>query len=379
MRPDVVSLTERLVSVDSAPGQPTLPVIGVLAEELKSLEASVQLQDGLHEGVPQRNLVARIGGPDPAGLVLAGHIDTVPWSADGRANISPERDGTRLYGRGTADMKGAVAAQLEAAAQMYDRLRRPLVMAWTYAEEVGCHGALHLVEGRALMGDISEAVCLVGEPTDLTPIVAHKGYGGVRITLHGEAAHSSDPWAGADASQALGTLLRDLHELRETLRQDAPLSTVHEPPCTTINTGLVRAGSARNLVPPHASVEVEFRPMPGADLDELRSRIQACADLACASAPGVRCEMHWQECHPAFDQTPAVPVVEWLVEYTGRAPAAVPFYTEAEFYREGFGIPTVVCGPGSIQQAHRVDEWISFDALGEGQELYRKAIEEYCT
>lgn len=379
MRPDVVSLTERLVRVDSAPGQPTLPVVGVLAEELQALGADVRLQDGMHGDVPQQNLVARFGGDAPAGLVLAGHIDTVPWSTGARATTSPERDGTRLYGRGTADMKGAVAAQLEAAAAMASRLRRPLVLAWTYAEEVGCHGALHLVAERALMGDVSAAACLVGEPTDLTPIVAHKGYGGVRITLHGEAAHSSDPWAGADASQALGTLLRDLHELRETLLQDAPLSTVHEPPCTTINTGLVSAGSARNLVPPHATVDVEYRPVPGADIDELRRRIQACADLACASAPGVTCELHWEACRPAFDQTPASRVVEWLVERTGRAPGAVPFYTEAELYRSGFEIPTVVCGPGSIQQAHRADEWITFEALGAGQELYREAIEAFCT
>jgi acetylornithine deacetylase len=379
MRPDVVSLTEHLVSIDSAPGCPTLPVVGVLAENLTALGASVHLQEGVHDGVPQRNLVARLGGDEPAGLVLAGHIDTVPWSANARATTSPERDGSRLYGRGTADMKGAVAAQVEAAAQMVDRLSRPLVLAWTYAEEVGCHGALQLVNESALMGDISEAVCMVGEPTDLAPIVGHKGYGGARIQLHGEAAHSSDPWAGADASQALGTLLRDLHELRETLRQNAPLSTVHEPPCTTINTGLIQAGAARNLVPPHASIEVEFRPVPGADIEDLRRRIQACVDLACASVPGVHCEVDWEECHPAFDQSPSAQVVEWLVERTGKAPAAVPFYTEAEFYRAGFGIPTVVCGPGSIQQAHRVDEWVSFDALGEGQDLYRQAIEQYCT
>jgi acetylornithine deacetylase len=379
MRPDVVSLTERLVRVDSAPGRPTLPVVGVLAEELRALGAVVRLQDGSHDGVPQRNLVARFGGDAPAGLVLAGHIDTVPWSEGARATTSPERDGTRLYGRGTADMKGAVAAQLEAAASMAEALRRPVVLAWTYAEEIGCHGALHLVAERSLLGDVSDAVCLVGEPTDCTPIVAHKGYGVVSITLHGEAAHSSDPWAGADASQALGTLLRDLHELRETLRQDSPLSTVHEPPCTTINTGLVQAGTARNLVPPRASVEVEYRPLPGVDLEELQRRIQACVDLACASAPGVTCEMHWEPCRPAFDQTPAARVVEWLVERTGKAPGAVPFYTEAELYREGFGTPTVVCGPGSIRQAHRADEWISFDALGEGQELYRAAIEAFCT
>ncbi len=378
MRPDVVTLTERLVRVDSAPGRSTLPVVGVLAEELRALGATVRLQDGSHGGVEQQNLVARFGGDGPAGLVLAGHIDTVPWTEGQRATILPERAGDRLFGRGTCDMKGAVACQLEAAAARADRLRRPLVLAWTYAEEVGCHGALHLIRDRALAGDLSEAVCLVGEPTDLVPVTAHKGYGGVRIELRGESAHSSDPWAGADASLALGTLLRDLHELRETLRDEAPLSTVHDPPCTTLNTGVVRAGAARNLVPPTAVVELEFRPLPGADLADLERRIKACADLACASAPGVSCELHWEETRPAFDQPAADRVVRWLVEETGNAPGAVPFYTEAELYRAGLSVPTVVCGPGSIAQAHRADEWITFDALGAGQDLYERAVEVFC-
>lgn len=128
MRPDVITLTERLVALDTAPGHSTGPLVALLAGDLQGLGARVTVQDGSWAGVPQRNLVARLGGDGPAGLVLAGHLDTVPWEDGQRATIHAVRDGRSLFGRGTCDMKGAVAAQLEAAASRVDRLRRPLLL-----------------------------------------------------------------------------------------------------------------------------------------------------------------------------------------------------------------------------------------------------------
>ena len=274
MRADVVTLTERLVSVDTAPGLSTNPLVQLLADEARSLGALVAVQDGQHDGVPQQNLIVRFGGDGSAGLVLAGHIDTVPWSQGQRATVTPERAGSTLYGRGTCDMKGAVAAQLEAAAAQAQRLSRPLVLCWTYAEEVGCHGAVALVDQAGLLGDLRDARCIVGEPTGLVPITGHKGYGAVRFELTGRPAHSSNPWAGADASVALGCLLRNLHELREDLRGEGDPDGAHDPPCSTLNTGIVSAGSARNIVPATAQVTVEYRPLPGQTLTDSES---ACA------------------------------------------------------------------------------------------------------
>ncbi|MFT7462792.1 MAG: acetylornithine deacetylase [Pseudohongiellaceae bacterium] len=378
MRVDVVTLTERLVAVDTAPGLSTNPLVQLLADEARGLGAVVALQDGVHEGVPQQNLVVRFGGDGPAGLVLAGHIDTVPWSAGQRATATPERAGTTLFGRGTCDMKGAVAAQLEAAAAQVERLSRPLVLCWTYAEEVGCHGAVALVDQQGLMGDLSDARCIVGEPTGLVPITAHKGYGVVGISLRGEPAHSSNPWAGADASVPLGSLLRNLHALREVLRSEGNPQAEFVPPCTTLNTGLVTAGVARNVVPPVAEIIVECRPLPGADVADLQKRIDSCIELACAAAPGVSGHSHWHELRPAFDQPRDDKLVQWLSQHTGFAPGAVPFYTEAEIYRSGLAVPTVVCGPGSIEQAHRVDESVAFEQLAAGQALYEDAIAAFC-
>jgi len=375
---DVVTLTERLVSVDTAPGRSTGPLAELLSDRLTALGATVRSQQGEHEGVPQTNLVARFGGDAPAGLVLGGHIDTVPWDGGMRATTAAERDGRTLYGRGTCDMKGPIAAQVLAAALRSESLRRPLVLIYSYAEEVGCHGALHMMTDASVAGDVTGAVCIVGEPTGFKPIVAHKGYAVATIRLAGEPAHSSDPWAGADASVALGVLLADLHGLRDALREEGDPSLGLTPPCTTLNTGIVSAGTASNVVPDRAEIRLEWRPLPGFDSAALGRRVQALLDRACAAAPGVSGRLDWPEALPAFHQAEDVPVVRFLAERAGCAPGTVPFYTEAELYRTGLDIPTVVCGPGAIAKAHRVDESIEFDELEAGVELYSDAISAFC-
>lgn len=378
MTRDVVALTERLVAIDTAPGCTTTGLADVLAAELKALGAAVCVQDGVWGGVAQRNLVARFGGDGPAGLILAGHIDTVPWQKENRATARPERDGRTLYGRGSCDMKGPIAGQIEAAARVRGALRRPLVLLYSYAEEVGCHGAQHAVAERAWLGDVSGAVAIVGEPTGCVPIVAHKGYCVATIRLRGEPAHSSNPWAGADASMALGVLLVELHALREALRREGDPACGLTPPCTTLNTGVISAGTAENVVPDRAEMLLEWRPVPGTDGEALRRRVQGCLDRACAAAPGVRGALEWPAPLPPFRQATDARLVAWLVERTGHPTGTVSFYTEAELYRAGLGVPTVVCGPGSIDKAHRVDESIEFDELEEGAALYADAISAFC-
>jgi acetylornithine deacetylase len=379
MTDDVVGLTEELVRVDSAPGQSTSGVAGVVVERLRGLGGHVALQPGEAKGVGHVNVLARFGGDAPAGLVLAGHLDTVAWEPQFRSTTTPERDGRRLYGRGACDMKGPIAAQLLAAEQAVrgGPLKRPLVLAYTFAEEIGCDGALALVAGRAALGDVSQAVCLVGEPTGLAPMTGHKGYWIAHLRLAGVPAHSSRPYLGVDASHALALLLGELHALRQRLLQDSRAEGF-EPPQTTLNTGLVSAGLARNMVPDRAEVVVELRPVPGTDADALRRDVEACVERAAAAVPGVRGEVEWIETMPAFGQDRGAPLVGWLEERTGQAAGVIPFYTEAELYRAGFGVPTAVCGPGSIDMAHRVDESILFDELEAGRAFYADAIAAFC-
>ncbi len=378
MPDDVVRLTERLVAADSSPGASTAAVADVLAERVRRAGGRLAVQHAEHDGVPQRSLVARLGGDGPAGLVLAGHLDTVPWQAGQRATASPERDGRTLYGRGACDMKGPIAAQVLAAERQAGALRKPLVLLWSWGEEIGCHGAQRLVDDPACLGALAGAACIVGEPTGGVPVVAHKGYAVAHLRLRGVPVHSSDPWRGVDASAALAVLLARLHALREDLRRAGDPACGLVPPCTTLNTGLVRAGSAENVVPDLAEVALEWRPLPGADEQALRRAVQDCLDAACAAVPGVHGSLEWPAPLPPFRQPLATPLVEWLVERTGRPAGAVPFYTEAELYRGGLFLPTVVCGPGSIEQAHRVDESILFDELEAGVELYADAVAAFC-
>jgi acetylornithine deacetylase len=378
MSQDVVGLTEEFIAVDTAPGRPTGPLAERLAGRLAALGAHVRLPSGAWDGVPQHNVVARLGGDGPAGLILAGHVDTVPWQEGQRATARPERDGRTLYGRGSCDMKGPIAAQLVAAERMAHALRRPLVLLYSYAEEVGCHGAMDLMRRPAEAGDVSAAVAIVGEPTGTVPVLAHKGYAVATLRLLGRAAHSSDPAAGADASLALGVLLTELAGLRERLVAEGDPACGLVPPFTTLNTGVIRAGTAENVIPDRAELLLEWRPLPGFDSAALGRRVAACLERACAAAPGVRPELEWPEPLPPFRQDPDAPLVGWLAGRTGHAPGTVAFYTEAELYRAGLGVPTVVCGPGSIAQAHRVDESIGFDELEAGVELYADAIAAFC-
>ena len=378
METDVVRLSEELVSVDTAPGASTDPLAALVADRLKGLGARVVLQSGQADGARQANLIVRLGGPGPAGLVLAGHLDTVPWAAGTRATTRPERDGRTLYARGACDMKGPIAAQLVASARRARALRRPLVLAYTFAEETGCEGALRLLEGRGDAGPLAGAACIVGEPTGLVPVLAHKGYAVARITIEGRPAHSSDPWAGADASAALGRLLVALHALREELRAAGDPACGLVPPCTTLNTGVVAAGAAPNVVPAHATVELEWRPIPGFDGEALRLRVERLARAACDGVPGTRCRLEWPPPMPAFRQEAGHPLVAWAAARTGQAPGTVPFYTEAELYRGGLEVDTIVCGPGSIAKAHREDESILFDELEAGADFYDDAIVEFC-
>jgi len=210
-------------------------------------------------------------------------------------------------------MKGPIATQLLAAEQAVRggrALKRPLVLAYTFAEEIGCDGALALVDGRAALGDVSQAVCLVGEPTGLAPMVGHKGYWIAHLRLAGVPAHSSRPSLGADASRALALLLGELHELRQRLARGSRAEGF-EPPQTTLNTGLVQAGLARNMIPDRAEVVVELRPVPGADADALRRDVEACVQRAAAAVPGVRGEVEWIETMPAFGQDRAAPLIGW--------------------------------------------------------------------
>ncbi|MCP4867592.1 MAG: acetylornithine deacetylase [Proteobacteria bacterium] len=369
-----VALTEELVSFDTVSSRSNAPCLARVADLLEPLGARITLQRKPGDD-RQVNLLARFGPDGDGGLCFAGHSDTVPWDGSMRSTTAAERDGRRMYGRGTCDMKGAIAAML-CAAEAVDRtrLRKPLHLAFTFEEEIGCHGAKLLETTIPLAVDH----CLIGEPTGLRPVTVHKGYVTAVCDLQGTPCHSSDPDQGASALHAAVRAVDALLALGPRWKAQADPSLGLTPPYTTINIGMLSAGTARNVVPETASFCIETRPMPGVDADALVAEVRSAVADAVAGIAGVEFALSHIDKDAPFHTADDAPLAAWLVEQTGSATATVPFYTEAQIFNR-MGARTVVCGPGEIAQAHRVDEWVELDALEAAAQLYRAAIEEFCT
>ncbi len=372
---DPVTLTEELVSYDTVSERPNAALCQRLTELLEPLGAQLEVQRSPKDP-QQHNLLARFGPEGRGGLALAGHTDTVPFDASMRANTRPERDGRRLYGRGTCDMKGAIAAMIHAARRGEDLvLAKPLWMVFTFQEEIGCHGAKLLESLRPLPVDH----CIIGEPTGLRPVTLHKGYAVARIDLYGSPCHSSDPDRGASAVHGAARAVDGLLALGEELKgEGGPSDGPLQPPWTTLNVGLFSGGTARNVVPDRASFCLEMRPLPSTDVAGLLARAEARAREAASTVPGLRLDFVPVETNPPLGTPSDGRLVSWLVERQDSEEIAVPFYTEAPMFTR-MGAETCVCGPGEIAQAHRVDEWVEFDALEAASDLYLDAIREFCT
>ena len=371
---DPVSLTEELISFDTVSHLPNEALCAYLEALLEPLGARLS-RCSKPGDTSQVNLLARLGPDGPGGLALAGHTDTVPWADGMRSTTAPERDGRRLYGRGACDMKGAIAAMVDAVARVdVGALRKPLWLAFTFQEEIGCHGA-KLLERLA---PLPVEHCIIGEPTGLRPAIRHKGYAAGMFRFHGRPCHSSDPEQGASAIHAAARAIDELLALAADWKGRGQPDCGLVPPWTTMNIGQVQGGSARNVVPEHASFVLELRPLPGQSAQDLFDEASERAQRAVAGVAGVAVEFEAHERDEALATDPASEIVRWLVEHTGEQTITVPFYTEGPTF-DRMGVRTCICGPGEIAQAHREDEWVEFDALGAASDLYTSAIKEFCT
>ena len=375
--PETVDMLKTLIAepsvscINAAHDQSNLGVLHHLANWLEDLGFDVDMQP-LPAKPGKANLVAKRGtGAD--GLVLAGHTDTVPcdetlWSVDPFAVT--ERD-SRLYGLGTADMKGFFPLALAAAARYQDsRLRKPLTIVATSDEESSMDGARVL----AARGVVRAAAAVIGEPTGLAPIRAHKGVAMISISLAGSSGHSSNPALGDNALDAMhrvmGAVIAYRRELAE--RHVDPSFDVRFP---TVNLGCLHAGDNPNRICEHAELQIDMRLLPGMDtavvLDELRDRVQA----ASGGTPATMAPLF----EPVLPyQTPADgPLVKALESLAGRPARTVAFGTEAPFF-QSLGIETVVFGPGSIDQAHQPNEFLEAAQLEPAEDALAALIGQYC-
>ncbi|MCJ8140976.1 acetylornithine deacetylase [Falsirhodobacter halotolerans] len=347
-------LLARLVGFASVVGTPNGPITGFVRDYLHGHGIAVHVLPG-PEG-DRANLFATIGDPSVSGPVLSGHMDVVPalepdWQAD---PFVLRRNGDRLIGRGACDMKGFVAAVLAMAPRLAQmRLPVPIHIALSYDEEAGCRGVPHLL---AALPDLCAppSGCIVGEPTGLQPVLAHKGKAALRLVARGRSGHSSRPDLGVNAIHRLLPALGAAAAQAQALAGGAT-DPRFAPPCSTLQIGTVLGGQAVNIIPDHAEAQIEARAIAGIDPADLLAPIEA------AAGEGVTVER--LSSYPALALDAAHPLAARVERASGRpALGAVSFGTEAGLFQAA-GIPSIICGPGDIGRAHRPEEWLTRDEL----------------
>lgn len=364
--PSVSSVSPRFDSGNRA-------VIDRLAEWLEGLGFACEVQP-LPGHADKANLIATLGQGD-AGLVLAGHTDTVPFDTS-RWQSDPftltERD-QRLYGLGTSDMKGFFALAIEAARSLAaGTLQQPLIILATADEESSMDGAKQLVA----RGRPRARYAVIGEPTNLRPVNAHKGIMMEAIHLLGRAGHSSDPALGISALEGMQRVMTTLLAWRERLQRDHrdPLFKV---PMPTMNLGHIHGGDNPNRICGECELHIDLRPVPGMSLETLRRELAQQVEQAVAGT-GLTATVR-----PLFDGVdalytpPTSPIVTAVERLTGHPAETVAFATEGPFLA-ALGIETVICGPGDIAQAHQPDEYLACDRLQPTVDLLQALIQRFC-
>jgi acetylornithine deacetylase len=361
-------MLERLVSFDTTSRNSNLSLIAFVREWLDA--NAVPYRVSTDAAGQKANIHAVIGPREPGGIALSGHVDTVPvdgqaWSGD---PFTLRRSNGRLTARGACDMKGFVASCLAAVPDLCARpLTRPVHLFITYDEEVGCFGAQRLIEDIAASG-LRPELCIVGEPTGMQPVLAHKGKLNLGVRVRGLPGHSSEPDRGVNAVQAAGEAIAWVAAEARRLSREGPFEDGFDPPHTTIHVGTIRGGTILNIIPEHAEFVMEWRPLPGDDpLDHL-VRLKAYVARAIEPAmhavhPGTGFEYDIQIQMPGLSLSPDHRLTTLVKQLTGaNFTGKVSYGTEGGYYEQA-AIPAIVCGPGHIAQAHQPDEWIAQSEL----------------
>jgi acetylornithine deacetylase len=373
-------MIETLVAFDTTSRESNLEMIHFVEDYLRGhgIESTLVFNDDESKA----NLVATIGpAASRGGVVLSGHSDVVPvdgqtWSTEPFRVV--ERDG-RLYGRGTCDMKGFLAVALALVPEFKERaLRSPVHLVLTYDEETDCSGAARLMQALPETGLAPRAV-IIGEPTEMRIINAHKGQCTLETVIVGREAHSSATHLGVNAIDVAAQLIAFLAALSKEMESlPSPLDGM-TPPFSTINVGTIKGGQQFNIVPAACRFEWEIRAVPGHDADEIIARFEAhAADLLAGmhgKFPGAAIDTTVTCANAPFvpeDDSPAETLVKSLVG-TNEA-GAIAFGTEAPCYQQA-GLSVVVFGPGSIDQAHKPDEYIALDQVDACVAFMRRLME----
>lgn len=376
LSPSALELAQTLVRINTVSANSNLELIHFVRDALARLGVRSRLTYNADRS--KANLFATLGEGKPAGIILSGHTDTVPWDGqdwtvdplgatvqDGRL-AGGERE-PRLYGRGSADMKSFIAIALAHAPQFLDSPAPFAIhLALSYDEEVGCFGVKELITDMRDAG-VRPLACLVGEPTSMVPAIAHKGVYRYKCCVRGKEAHSSLTPQSVNAIEMAARVVGRLRDMAENLERTEPRYAGFDVPFSTISVGQFHGGIADNVVPRDAEFRYEFRDLPTADAARLQAQVVAHARglepamKQVAPEAGFRFETICEI--PSFLGSRDDAITRLAQRLSGEpGTTLVAFGTEAGLFKNA-GIPTVVCGPGSILQAHQPDEYVSLAQL----------------
>jgi len=379
-------LIRTLVAFDTTSRDSNLALIDWVSGYLKShgVESTLTFSDDQRKANLFATLPARDGNATAGGVVLSGHTDVVP--VDGQPwNTNPfeaSRIGERIYGRGVTDMKSFSATGLAFVPEFVRRgLKRPVHFALSYDEEVGCVGVRRLI-AEVMQRGISPLGCIVGEPTGMELVVAHKGKKSWRCRIRGHEAHSSLTPLGVNAVQIACEIVTYLTNMARSFRDDGPFDEAYDVPFTTVHTGLIRGGTALNIVPRDCWFDFEIRHLPFDDPDELFAEVRAYAERFLPEMRKVAAGTHIE-----FDALSTMPGLDTggdsaIAELGRECNAAdghgkVSFGTEASLFHAA-AIPAIICGPGHIAQAHQPNEWVSVEQLARCEAFMRRLADRVC-
>jgi acetylornithine deacetylase len=363
-----IDILRDLIAFPTVSRDSNLALIGYCATRLEDIGADVEIIEDA--GGTKANLYATIGPRDSGGVMLSGHTDVVPVDGQNWTKApftATEVDGL-IYGRGTADMKGFVACALAAALATRGRdLATPLHLAFSHDEEIGCVGVRSMID-MLVAAPVRPAMCVVGEPTGMKIATGHKGKTALLGNCVGRAAHSSQAPQGVNAIHLACDLVAAIRALQQEIIDSGQRDDAFDIPFTTLHAGKIEGGVLLNIVPEHASVTFEIRNLPAEQPDglvnRLRDAIRPVIAAAQAIAPEAGITLEVTNSYPGLSTSPDAEVVALFTELAGDDERIkVAFGTEGGLFNSDLGVPTIVCGPGSMQQGHKPDEFIAIAQL----------------
>ena len=375
-----IEILKKLVSFDTTSFKSNLDLIKFIENYLNDLNVKSELI--YDETKNKANLFTTIGPNLQGGIVLSGHTDVVPitkqnWTSD--PFILTERD-DKLFGRGSSDMKGFIAIVLSRVSAMVEKkLKKPIHLAFSYDEEIGCvgvHSLLDLIKKKS----INPEFCIVGEPTSMEMVIGHKGKHAYDVKVDGLSCHSGQAPNGVNAINYASKLINYIEEINKEKSIKGPFDNDYEIPYSTLHTGLIKGGTILNIVPKLCQFEFEIRHLAEDDPLEIIQRIkQYTEELLIKEMHNIssttNIEINEKINYPGLNISESTSPVKQIKELLGKSShKKVVFGTEGGLFKRELNLPTIICGPGSIDQAHKPDEFISIQQIEKGGTFIDKLI-----